>query len=541
MAGRKGRLGSIAGATLVVLALIALTVMPLAELIRVGLEQIGAAGALRPGETGIALFNTAWVGAAVAAIAVAAGALAALVTERIRADRAVWLRAAILMPLLVPGYVSALSFMRAYGPSGLTDDLWGLSLPGLFGPTGIIIVLAINASPIAYLVSVAALRSRSEPDLERAALAHGASRRTMLATVVLPLLAPALFGAAALVFVTAINAFGAPAFLGIPAGFSTVTTRIYQDLARAAQPEAFSRAVLLAVILVAVALVFVLIADRLIAGLGPATRTGGGAGWPSPGGRRSRGWLVAVTGVVALTTVGPLLMLVLTALTRAVGLAPTPGNWTLSHFGEALAGANLAAFGRSLLLSVLAATLVVMLGSLVTSLRRTKFGRPLRSAVLLTFAVPGSTLAVAVLLAYGATLRNSLSIILIAYLSKFWGLGHRVVEGAADSVAPDFYRAARASGASAPTALATVLGPIMSPALRASWLLVFVFAFHELTMSSLLYGPGTSTMAVVVLNLQQLGDVSTTAALSVLLTVPVLLLAVPMLIRSGGKRPQGSL
>ncbi|MGA7270934.1 MAG: ABC transporter permease subunit, partial [Acidimicrobiia bacterium] len=259
-------------------------------------------------------------------------------------------------------------------------------------------------------------------------------------------------------------------------------------------------------------------------------------GWPSPRVRSSRTWLVAVTVVVALTTLGPLVMLVLAALTRAVGLAPTPGNWTLAHFEEALAGANLAAFGRSLLLSGLAATLVVMLGSLVTSLRRRKFGRPLRSAVLLTFAVPGSTLAVAVLLAYGASLRDSLSIILIAYLSKLWGLGHRVVEGAADAVAPDLYRAARASGASAPTALATVLGPVMSPALFGSWLLVFVFAFHELTMSSLLYGPGTSTLAVVVLNLQQLGDVSTTAALSVLLTIPVLLLAVPMVIWSGRKR-----
>jgi iron(III) transport system permease protein len=229
-------------------------------------------------------------------------------------------------------------------------------------------------------------------------------------------------------------------------------------------------------------------------------------------------------------------MLVLTALTRAVGLAPTPSNWTLAHFHEALAGANLAAFGRSLLLSGTAATLVVVLGSLVTSLRRTRCGRPLRSAVLVTFAVPGSTLAVAVLLAYGATLRDTLLIILIAYLSKLWGLGHRVVEGAADAVAPDFYLAARASGASAPTALATVLGPIMSPALLASWLLVFVFAFHELTMSSLLYGPGTSTLAVVVLNLQQLGDVSTTAALSVLLTVPVVMVAVPMVILSRRSR-----
>ena len=36
-------------------------------------------------------------------------------------------------------------------------------------------------------------------------------------------------------------------------------------------------------------------------------------------------------------------------------------------------------------------------------------------------------------------------------------------------------------------------------------LIVFMFGLHEVTMSSLLYGPGTATLAVVVLNLQQLG------------------------------------
>lgn len=536
MEGRSGRLASIATIIVVGVALVALIIVPLAELVRVGWEQVGFSGSLRPADAGIALLNSVWVGAAVAALAVVAGAAGAFLTERIHVEHAGWLRAAILMPLLVPGFVSALSFIRAYGPSGFTDDIWGLSLPGLFGPAGIIIVLAINATPIAYLVTVAALRSRSEPDLERAALVHGATRSAMMMTVALPLLGPALLGAAALVFVTAINAFGAPAFLGVPAGFATVTTRIYQDLALAARPEAFSRAVLLAVILVAVALVFVLIAERLISGLGPLTRTGSDAGWPSPASRRSLAWPVVAAVLVALTTLGPLLMLILTALTRAVGLDPTPVNWTLAHFREALAGANLAAFGRSLGLSAMAATLVVVLGSLVTSLRRTRFGRPFRSVVLLTFAVPGSTLAVAVLLAYGATLRDTLLIVLIAYLSKLWGLGHRVVEGSADAVAPDLYLAARASGASAPTATITVLGPIMSPSLLGSWLLVFVFAFHELTMSSLLYGPGTSTLAVVVLNLQQLGEVSTTAALAVLLTVPVLLFAVPMVVLSRRSR-----
>jgi iron(III) transport system permease protein len=145
-------------------------------------------------------------------------------------------------------------------------------------------------------------------------------------------------------------------------------------------------------------------------------------------------------------------------------------------------------------------------------------GRGLSTLATLPFAVPGSALAVGVLLAYGRWLRDTLLLILIAYLAKFWALGHRPIAGAADGQPPDLALAARASGAGPVTALRTVTLPLLRPALAAAWLLVFLAGFDELTMSSLLYGPGSETLAVVILNLQQLGDISVTTALAVILT-----------------------
>ncbi|MBA2254556.1 MAG: hypothetical protein H0W07_05545 [Chloroflexi bacterium] len=49
-------------------------------------------------------------------------------------------------------------------------------------------------------------------------------------------------------------------------------------------------------------------------------------------------------------------------------------------------------------------------------------------------------------------------------------------------------------------------------------------------MSSLLYGPGSATLAVVVLDQQQLGDPTVTSALGVLLTLLVLVAALPLLV-----------
>ena len=487
-------------------------------------DAFGRAGA------GRAALNTLWTSAVVTLLAVTGGVAAAMVTERSAAPGRRLLRMAVLLTLFVPSFVSAQSWGRAYGPSGLVDDLFGFAVPGVYGPVGVVAVLTVHAVPLAYLVIVAALASRAEPDLERAARSSGARPWDAFRTVTLPLLKPALIGAAALVFVTTVNAFGIPAILGLPAGFVTLTTRIYRDLAFAADPASFTRVVVLAASLVVFALIAVGVADTLGGIRQPATRTGTPPGGEPQSGRRSLAPALWLWAYAALTGVIPLAALVLTAVTEAIGVTPTPANWTLDNFTEALSGQTLDALRNSLLLAVSAATIVVMLGGLLASLRTQRAGRALGTGATLTFAVPGSALAVAVLLAYGPWLRDTLLLILTAYVGKFWALGHRTIAGSVDGLPPELQRAARVSGAAPLTVLRTVVLPLLRPALAGAWLLVFLIGVHELTMSALLYGPGSETLAVTILNLQQLGDITVTSALAVLLTLGVLAAAAPLLL-----------
>jgi iron(III) transport system permease protein len=239
-------------------------------------------------------------------------------------------------------------------------------------------------------------------------------------------------------------------------------------------------------------------------------------------------------GAVVLTTVVPLLALVLAALTRATGLAPVPANWTLDNFAEALDPRFVGGLAHSVVLALAAATVTLVLGALGVAAMRGR-SRVLGTAVTLGFAVPGSALAVSVLLAYGGWLRDTLAIILVAYVAKFWAIGHRQLAGSVDRLPPDQVRAARASGAGATDALGSIVMPMLRPSIVAGWLVVFVFALHELTMSSLLYGPGSATLAVIVLNIQQLGDPTISAALAVLLTGIVAVAAVPLAIAGVGR------
>ena len=367
---------------------------------------------------------------------------------------------------------------------------------------------------------------------------------TTFRSITLPLLGPVLAGASLIAFVLSVTSFGVPAVLGIPAGFTTMTTRIYRDLAFSADPASYVRALGLAVVLAVGVAAIIAIADARQRGRG-AVRSGafGGPsggfssgrsipGPPAPGTSGPGMRLAAALGAwiaVGLVIGLPLIALVLAALARAPGLPHVPASWTLDNFAAIVEPRNIEALLNSTLLAAAAAGGVIVLAAASVALRGGQGSGRLGGLLGLTFGLPGSTLAVAVLLAYGAALRDTLLIILVAYLAKLWALGHRPVAAGLDGLAPDLLRAARASGADGWTATRTIVLPILRPMIAVGALIVFMVGLHEVTMSSLLYGPGTATLAVVVLNLQQLGDPGATAALAVVLTAIVGLASLPLL------------
>jgi iron(III) transport system permease protein len=511
-----------------------LVAVPLGALVTVAFADgtAGVAHGLTAPGAGAAIVHTVAVALLVTAFAVAAGtALALAVERRPVADRRLP-RLLVASGLVVPEFVLGFGWTQAYGPTGLGDRLAGVTVPGLYGPVGVVLVLAAHAVPLAYLAVAAGLAARTDADLERAARACGAGAVTVLRTVTLPLVRVPLVAAGALVFVTAVNSFAVPELLGTPAGFTTMSTLVFRDLSLSADPVAFTD---LAVVALAMVVLVLLVVGAADARFGAAVRHTGPEGAPS-GGRRRVG--DAAVWAYAVLTVGiPLLAVALSALTRGPGLTPVPANWTLGNFAAAFAGSTGAALVRTIRLAVAAALVVPALGLLVSGLSARGWRGPVGTAVTLAYAVPGSALAVGVAIGYGQWLAGSALIILVAYLGKFWVLAYRPIRAALDRLAPEAVRAARVSGAGAATALRTVVLPPLRVGVAAAAALVFLFASHELTMSTILYGPGSETFAVAVLNQRELGDVGATSALAVVLTVPVCAAAAVLLALSRRREP----
>jgi iron(III) transport system permease protein len=526
-------------ATGVVVALVAgLVALPLFRLGQVVWAESGGHPGRVLGSPGLgaAAVHTVVLAAAVTLTAVPLGVGMALALRNPDLPCRAFLRLAVLAPVVIPDFVLGYSWTQAYARAGFTDTTLGLHWNGLLGPFGVWLVLVVNAAPLVYLVAAVGLAARAEPDGERAARVSGAGGPTVLVTVTLRLLLPAVAAAAVLVFVLTLGAFAIPQVLGASAGFSTVTTRIYADLSIGGAPSSFLEAVTLALLLVLVTAGCVAPADAL---LGPRLRTSRPADVQTarslpgrPAVRRAQA--AGLAGYLLLTTAVPLAALVLASITRALGVPPTPANWGLDHYREVLTLRTVEALGRSLALAVVAASLLVLVGGLVAVGERRRSGRATATLITLTLVLPGSTLAVGLLITYGRWLSGSLTLILLAYVAKLWAFAHRPIGGALDRLPPDELRAARASGAGLLTAARTVALRPLAPALLAAWLICFLTALHEVTMSSLLYGPGSETLAVIVLNSQELGRIGPTAALSVLLS---LLVGVPALLlwAAGGR------
>ena len=438
--------------------------------------------------------------------------------------RAFW-RAAVLVPLLIPDFVLGYSWLRAYARGGLTSELFGFVWNGVQGSSGVAVIVAVSAVPLVYLIITVGLATRAEPITERAAHASGATAVTVLRTITLPLLAPAIATSAVVVFVLTLGTFAVPQVIGTPAGFSTITTRIYADLTYSSDPQSFVDATTLAVLLVILTLVVVAPADFCSAnGSSCAALRRLTLDWPS-GGRLGRALKPLGLGVYLIATYR-------LALAGAGQCGDHPssrravdaGQLDVGQLSRCAHAAHRSGTGpQPPAFPVAAASILLILGLITAALGRTRSGRGISVLITLTLVLPGSTVAIGMLLGYGRWLADTVAIILLAYLAKLWALAHRPISAGVDRLPPAGVRAARASGATLTTGLGTVALPLIRPALITAWALCFLTALHEVTMSSLLYGPGSETLAVVVLNSADLGRIGVTAALSVLVTLVVVL------------------
>lgn len=502
------------------------------------------AAVLGEADTWGVLWNSLYVSVWATTVGGAIGTVLAFLVCRTNLAGRPFFRTALMVPYLIPPFVGALAWLALAGPVGFVNQFWmavsGASEPlfRIYGATGIILALALYNYPLAYLTVLASLE-RMDPAFEEAARNSGATPLRTAWDVTLPLVAPAIGAGAILVFLSSIANFGIPAILGFPAKYFVLTTKIYATILDFDRPHNLGLAAALSLLLVvaaggAMALQRLMTRGRsygLARGISRLTVLDLGR-W-----RRTAGIFVVL--FLLLTSVAPLLAILLTSLTRAYGMPLDWNNLSLQnyHFLFFKIPAAWRAVWNSLFLAASAATVTVVLAVLITYVQtRTRVrGKSLLEAlVVLPFAVPGTVVALAMILAFlkpvlGVSLYNTIWIIMVAYVARFLALAVKPIVAAFTQVHTSLEEAARSSGASVSRSLRDVTMPLIRPALVAAWFLAAVPAVTELTLSVLLWSVGNETVGVMVFNMHEEGKVLLSSALAVV--VMVIALASNLLIR----------
>lgn len=497
-------------------------------------EVLGARATAR------AFWNTLAASAGSVAISAALGVGLALATGLFRLRGRVAMTFLILSPLLIPSQTMALAWIGLTGASSSLLAPFGLAPPPgatnpLYSGGGIALVMGIEHMPLVFLATRAALAAMPA-DLVEAARVAGAGRGRIVLRVLLPLAAPAALAGAVLAFAAAVGNFGVPALLGIPGRFPMLTTLIYQRL-NGFGPSVAGQVAVLALILVVLAVAALALRALVLARLSvPLGR--GRPMEPFDAGR----WRIAIEGavwaVILMVAVLPMLALLATALSPALGVRLTPATATLANFTDLFANPAIArAFGNSLALSALAAALCALVVVPFAFMRVVEGHPVIRALDWLAdgpWVVPGTVVALAMILAFLpplpgiGSLYGTWGILLVAYLARFLPLVLRPVIAAAESAEPALDEAARIFGAGPLRRMALILTPAVAPAACAGAMLVAMTALNELTLSALLWSSGNETIGVMVFALQYEGNSTAAAAVSVLSVALVLAIAVAL-------------
>jgi iron(III) transport system permease protein len=282
-------------------------------------------------------------------------------------------------------------------------------------------------------------------------------------------------------------------------------------------------------------------APLLLRALAGGLRTAGARAVRPAAPGAARGAWVGVGAFAAVAVALPWMALLVPSFTDA-------GRPSLVHWARVLGDARVLDAGlRSALLAGAVATAVALAGGLVAwaATRGDRLARAVGAAGRLGVAVPGSVLGLGLLVAFSQELRvivlervtlvvalaDGAALLGIAWALRFLPLPLDLLGAAVQGVHPSLEEAARLSGAGPARAVAGVTLPLVARALGSAWLLVFVGAACEVTLSTLLAGPRAPVLGTLLFQLQTYADPRAASVLGVLASA-VLVGAVAL----GGRR-----
>jgi iron(III) transport system permease protein len=428
-----------------------------------------------------------------------------------------------ILPLVSPPFIGAYSWILLFGRAGYVTSLFreiGINVPTVYGMHGIVLALALNLYPFVVLMVTGALRALDQ-SMEEAAEGLGSSPWRVFWTVTVPVTLPSILGGALLVFLAAFAEFGAPMVIG--EGYLVLPTIVYSLFVNemGGNPAMASTAATILVLCTTgiLLLQYWAVGRRRysMSQLRPI---------PPVRLRPALAWLAAGLAylVVGLSLV-PALVVVVTSFFESRGPVLYP-NFSLGNYQEVLFNVP-RAIVNSFLLSTLSSTLDVLLGTLIAYLvvrRRSATTAALDSCVMVPYAIPGTVIGVAYIVAFNKpplVLTGTFLILLLAYFIRRLPYSVRAGSAILHQIDPAVEEASISLGVSPLRSFVKVTARLMLPGIVSGGILTWVQTITEISATIFLYFGAWSTITVVIYRQVSSSNFGSAAAASTLLLVAV--------------------
>ncbi|HUS91715.1 MAG TPA: iron ABC transporter permease [Phycisphaerae bacterium] len=448
------------------------------------------------------LVNGLTVAAVTTLICLAVGIPLAVVRTKYRFLGSGVLGALLLVPLILPPFVGALSMRRLLGQYGVINlvlERVGLLDPAATPPdwlgtgfAGVVVLQVLHLFPILYLNASAAL-ANVDPAAAQAARNLGAGPIRTFFRITLPMIRPGLFAGGTIVFIWSFTDIGTPLIVGYE---ELIPVTVFQRLSEAeVSPQTFS---LVFIMLLTAVSLYVL--GKFVFGRSAAAEAvkGGVASEERRLGLLGTLGAWVLFGSVIFLALLPHVGVVLTAISTRWINTILPSGYTLAHLRFVVTKpSTYNSILNSLTYAGTSTTVDIVLGCIAAWLLvRTRFrGRTtLDGLTMLPLAVPGLILAAGyvAMTVKGSPLaaigpgRNPFTILVIAYAVRRLPFVVRGVSAGLQQVPVAMEEAGRNLGASrARTALRITL-PLVAANIIAAGVLTFAFAMLEVSDSLIL-------------------------------------------------------
>ena len=434
-------------------------------------------------------------------------------------------RTLVTASFVTPPFLGAIAWELLAAPnSGLLNKAWrgmtGSDDPifNIYSLPGLIFVISCYTFPYVFVLVANAL-DRIPGDLEDASAMLGGRASVTARRITIPLALPAFLAGLLIAFLQAMNLFGSPAILAIPAGFHTMTTKIWSLFQFPPKPELAAAASLPLLLLT----IILLRAQATVIGRRSYATVGGKNSQPRLVRLGLWKWpaLAFAFFLLMMPVFLPYGALLNAAFAKTASELLTWDTATLRniHFTFFELSATKNALKNTFLLGAMAATFGTLLALVIAYLTARKSIRGHRALAFLAtapIAVPGIVLGVGLFLSYTRpplVLYGTLWILLIAYVTIELPAAYQQLQSAFTSVHPELEEASRILGATRLQALRHITAPLLRSGVIATWCFIFVAVVRELSAAVILFTSETKVLSVLIFDLKESGDLAAIAVL----------------------------